>query len=291
MSHAKQYQFWLSLASTAAVMVATLLVAAKSWGWLQTHSVSMLASLIDSSTDLLVSFLSFLAVRYALKPADEDHPFGHGKAEALAAMAQALMITGSAIYLLLNAVDQMIDPRPLETIELGLYAMLFSLVMTLILVAIQQVAIRRTGSVAIKADAMHYTSDILSNAAVLLTMLLLINGYAGIDPWVGLLVAAFVLWSAWKIALGSLDQLMDKQLPPTIEEQIVALAMEVEGVLRVHQLKSRQSGGLYFVQMYVDLTPTLPLYEAHGIGDQVRDRICLVFPNAEVLVHEEPSIS
>nr|MCH9742648.1 cation diffusion facilitator family transporter [Pseudomonadota bacterium] len=184
MKHHAHYGFWIKLASSASVTTASLLVLVKTWGWLQTHSVTMLASLIDSSTDLMVSILSFIAVRYALKPADDDHPFGHGKAEALAALAQALMITGSAIYLLLSAVQQMYEPRPLETLELGMWAMVFSLFMTLLLLSVQKVAIAKTGSVAIKADSLHYASDLLSNGAVLITLILIAYGWSALDPWV-----------------------------------------------------------------------------------------------------------
>ena len=290
-NHNTRYAFWIKLASTASVVTASLLVLVKTWGWLQTHSVSMLASLIDSSTDLMVSILSFLAVRYALKPADDDHPFGHGKAEALAALAQALMITGSAIYLLLSALEQMYDPRPLETLELGVWAMGFSLFMTLLLLSIQRIAVAKTGSIAIRADSLHYATDLLSNGAVLLTMGLLIYGWTGLDPWVALLVAGYVLFSAWKIAMVSFDQLMDKQLPISVEAEMLAVAQAVEGVVRAHHLRSRQSGSTFVVQLYIDLHPDTPLHESHRLGDAVRDAIIARYPNTDVLVHEEPNFN
>jgi ferrous-iron efflux pump FieF len=287
-NHHANYAFWIKLASTASVVTATLLVTVKTWGWLQTHSVSMLASLIDSSTDLMVSILSFLAVRYALKPADDDHPFGHGKAEALAALAQALMITGSAIYLLLSALEQMVQPRPLETLELGAWAMGFSLFMTLLLLSIQRVAVAKTGSIAIQADSLHYATDLLSNGAVLLTIGLLMYGWTGLDPWVALLVAGYVLFSAWKIAMVSFDQLMDKQLPISVASEMLAVAQAVDGVVRAHNLRSRQSGSTFVVQLYIDLHPDTPLHESHRLGDAVRDAIIARYPNTDVLVHEEP---
>lgn len=288
MTHHAHYGFWIKLASSASVTTASLLVLVKTWGWLQTHSVTMLASLIDSSTDLMVSILSFIAVRYALKPADDDHPFGHGKAEALAALAQALMITGSAIYLLLSAIQQMYEPRPLETLELGMWAMGFSLFMTLLLLSVQKVAIAKTGSVAIKADSLHYASDLLSNGAVLITLILIAYGWSALDPWVAILVAGYVLYSAWKIAMSSFDQLMDKQLPKEVETDMLAAASSVLGVLRAHDLRSRQSGATYMVQLYIDLSPDMTLRESHVVGDAVRDAIVARYPNTDVLVHEEP---
>jgi ferrous-iron efflux pump FieF len=288
-NHHKHYAFWIKLASTASVVTASLLVIVKTWGWLQTHSVSVLASLIDSSADLIVSLLSFLAIRYALKPADDDHPFGHGKAEALAALAQALMITGSAVYLLLSALQQMYQPRPLETLELGIWAMGFSLFMTLLLLSIQRVVIAKTGSLAIQADSLHYATDLLSNGAVLLTIVLLMYGWTSIDPWVALFVAAYVLFSAWKIAMASFDQLMDKQLSVEIEADMLAAAQAVEGVVRAHHLRSRQSGATFVVQLYIDLEPNTPLHESHRLGDAVRDAIRVLYPNTDVLVHEEPA--
>jgi ferrous-iron efflux pump FieF len=288
-NHHKHYAFWIKLASTASVVTASVLVAVKTWGWLQTHSVSVLASLIDSSADLIVSLLSFLAIRYALKPADDDHPFGHGKAEALAALAQALMITGSAVYLLLSALQQMYQPRPLETLELGIWAMGFSLFMTLLLLSIQRVVIAKTGSLAIQADSLHYATDLLSNGAVLITIVLLMYGWTSIDPWVALFVAGYVLFSAWKIAMASFDQLMDKQLSVEIEADMLAAAQAVEGVVRAHHLRSRQSGATFVVQLYIDLEPNTPLHESHRLGDAVRDAIRARYPNADVLVHEEPA--
>jgi ferrous-iron efflux pump FieF len=284
-----QYAFWLRFASAASVTTALSLVLVKSWGWLQTHSVSMLASLIDSSTDLLVSLLTFLAVHYALKPADDDHPFGHGKAEALAAMAQALMITGSAIYLLLSAIDQLHDPRALETLDLGIMAMAFSLLMTLLLLSIQRIAVAKTGSLAIQADSLHYKTDLLSNGTVLLTLWMVTLGVVWLDPVMALLVAGYVLFSAWKIAISSIDQLMDKQLPPHVESEMLAAAQSVTGVVRAHQLRSRQSGATYLVQLYIDLSPDMTVRESHVVGDAVKAAIVQIYPNADVLVHEEPA--
>jgi len=284
-----QYAFWLRFASVASVATALSLVLVKSWGWLQTHSVSMLASLIDSSTDLLVSLLTFLAVHYALKPADDDHPFGHGKAEALAAMAQALMITGSAIYLLLSAIDQLHDPRALETLDLGIMAMAFSLLMTLLLLSIQRIAVAKTGSLAIQADSLHYKTDLLSNGTVLLTLWMVTLGVVWLDPVMALLVAGYVLFSAWKIAISSIDQLMDKQLPPHVESEMLAAAQSVTGVVRAHQLRSRQSGATYLVQLYIDLSPDMTVRESHVVGDAVKAAIVQIYPNADVLVHEEPA--
>lgn len=284
------YAFWIRLAASASVGTAALLVLVKTWGWLQTHSVSVLASLIDSSTDLIVSLLTWLAVHYALKPADDDHPFGHGKAEALAALAQALMLSGSALYLLFSAMAQLYDPRRLETLELGMIAMGFSLFMTLLLIALQRFVIARTGSLAIQADSLHYVSDLLSNSAVLLTLVLVSWGWLWLDPVVAVAVAAYVLISAWRIAMASFDQLMDKQLPAEVEAGMLQAAGKVAGVVRVHGLRTRQSGAKYLVQLYVDLDPHLPLIEAHLTGDAVRDAIVQLYPNADVLVHEEPAM-
>jgi ferrous-iron efflux pump FieF len=284
----QRYAFWLKLASSLSLAVAFLLVLAKTWGWMQTHSVSVLASLIDSSTDLLVSFLSFLAIRYALKPADEDHPFGHGKAEALAALAQALMLTGSALYLLLSALGQFYTPRPLETLDLGIIAMLFSLVMTIMLVMVQRIAIAKTNSVALKADALHYVTDILSNGVVLITLFLVFLGWDWLDPTMAIVVAGYVLFSAWKIAIESLDQLMDKQVSGEVALSIIQAAESVNEVLRAHNVRVRQSGANYVIQVYIDLPEQLSLQNAHHVGDQVRAQICQRFPNSDVLIHEEP---
>jgi ferrous-iron efflux pump FieF len=168
-------------------------------------------------------------------------------------------------------------------------AMAFSLLMTLLLLSIQRIAVAKTGSLAIQADSLHYKTDLLSNGTVLLTLWMVTLGVVWLDPVMALLVAGYVLFSAWKIAISSIDQLMDKQLPPHVESEMLAAAQSVTGVVRAHQLRSRQSGATYLVQLYIDLSPDMTVRESHVVGDAVKAAIVQIYPNADVLVHEEPA--
>ncbi|MEF3192759.1 MAG: cation diffusion facilitator family transporter [Halothiobacillaceae bacterium] len=279
----------LHLATTASLATALVLVAAKLGGWWLTESVSLLSSLLDSSTDLIASLLTFLAVRWSLVPPDHDHRFGHGKAEALAALAQSMFILGSAVMLSLQGLDRLIHPQPLKQNDIGLAVMVFSIALTLALVTFQYSVARRTGSTAIRADALHYATDLLSGFAVIAALFLSQWGLPRADAVIGLLIAGVVARSAVQIARDALDQLMDRELPAAIGEQVRTLALGVSGVRGIASLRTRQSGCTYFFEVYVVLDDTIPLRDAHDIGDKVRAAIEDAFPGADILIHEEPA--
>jgi ferrous-iron efflux pump FieF len=279
----------LRLATWASLATALILIAAKLGGWWLTDSVSLLASLLDSSADLVASLLTFLAVRWSLVPPDHDHRFGHGKAEALAALAQSMFILGSAVMLSLQGLDRLIHPQPLKQSEIGLVVMGFSIALTLALVTFQYSVARRTGSTAIRADALHYVTDLLSGVAVIAALLLSQWGFLRADAIIGLLIAAYVARSAIQIARDALDQLMDRELPAAIGEQVRALALGVPGVRGIASLRTRQSGSIYFFEVYVVLDDAITLRAAHDVGDEVRAAIQGAFPGADIVIHEEPA--
>ncbi|MEW6728102.1 MAG: cation diffusion facilitator family transporter [Pseudomonadota bacterium] len=279
----------LRLATWASLATALVLIAAKLGGWWLTDSVSLLASLLDSSADLVASLLTFLAVRWSLVPPDHDHRFGHGKAEALAALAQSMFILGSAVMLSLQGLDRLIHPQPLKQSEIGLVVMGFSIALTLALVTFQYSVARRTGSTAIRADALHYVTDLLSGVAVIAALLLSQWGFPRADAIIGLLIAAYVARSAIQIARDALDQLMDRELPAAIGEQVRALALGVPGVRGIASLRTRQSGSIYFFEVYVVLDDAITLRAAHDVGDEVRAAIQGAFPGADIVIHEEPA--
>ncbi|MEW5838234.1 MAG: cation diffusion facilitator family transporter [Pseudomonadota bacterium] len=279
----------LRLATHASLSVALLLIVVKLFGWWLTDSVSLLASLLDSSADLVASLLTFLAVRWALIPPDHDHRFGHGKAEALAALAQSMFILGSAVMLALQAVGRLTNPQPIAHGELGIGVMLFSMLLTAGLVAFQYSVVRRTGSTAIHADALHYATDLLSNLAVILALLLSAWGMVRADALFGLLIAAYVAWSAVQIAREALNQLMDRELADDIVQHVRSLALDVAGVHDIASLRSRQSGNVFFFELYIVLDDSLPLRAAHDVGDQVREALRTAYPTADIMIHEEPA--
>jgi ferrous-iron efflux pump FieF len=279
----------LRFATYASVATATVLIAAKLTAWFATDSVSVLASLVDSVMDVGASLINLFAVRYSLMPADQEHRFGHGKAEALAGLGQATFIAGSAIFLILHAVDRLVDPVTIEHVAAGSAVMGFAIVMTLALLTIQRHVIRRTGSTAIRADALHYATDLATNAATLLALLLAAYGFSGLDPVFGLAIAAYILYSASRIGRDAVSLLMDRELPQAEREEIKRVADGTPGVIGVHGLRTWQSGQRKVIQMHLELDPDLALREAHRIAVEVERRLLEHDPEADITIHQDPA--
>ncbi|HYD30936.1 MAG TPA: cation diffusion facilitator family transporter [Azospirillaceae bacterium] len=277
-------------ATYVSVMVAMTLIAAKLVAYVVTDAVSLLSSLIDSTTDLMASVVILLGVNQALKPADFQHRFGHGKAEALAALAQAAFVAGSAVFLGIEAVSRLIHPQPVAESAVGIGVMLFSIVVTAALIAYQRYVVRKTGSLAIGADRLHYSGDLLMNAAVIAALALAqVTGISRIDSLFALGIAAFVLYGARGIAGEALGVLMDRELPEADRERIEAIVRGHEGVRGLHDLRTRSSGVGVFIELHLELDSQLPLAVAHAMTDSVEGGLLDAFPNAEVTIHQEPA--
>lgn len=276
-------------ASYASVGVALMLAAAKGWAWQTTASISLLSSLVDSLLDVLASALTFWAVRASLAPADYEHRFGHGKAEGLAALAQAAIISGSGLYVASEAVRRLIDPAPVSAPALGIAVMALSIAMTLALVSFQRYAGRRTGSVAISADAMHYTADLAANLSVVAALgLVALTGWQPLDPLVGLGVAAWILRGALDVARQALAILLDREIPDADRDAIQSIARRHPQVHGVHDMKTRFGGSHYIVQFHLDLDPSLSLWQSHEILDDIEAAIARRYPGCEIIIHPDP---
>jgi ferrous-iron efflux pump FieF len=275
-------------ATYASIGVATTLIIAKLLAWTVSDSLSLLATLIDSALDAAASLINLLAVRHALSPADREHRFGHGKAEALAGLGQAAFIAGSAGFLLLEAGRRLFDPVPLTSYGAGMAVMVFSIVATLGLLAFQGHVIRLTNSIAIRADAVHYRTDLLVNASVILALWLSVQGWAGFDALFAIAIALYILYSAWEIVKQAFDHLMDRELPDAEREQIKAIARNHPKVLGMHDLRSRRAGMVTFIQLHLELDDDQTLLEAHQISDDVEEELMEVYPGAEVIIHIDP---
>jgi len=279
----------LKLASGASVLTAGFLIVAKLAAWSVTGSVSLLASLVDSVMDSIASLINLFAIRYSLQPADEDHRFGHGKAEPLAGLAQAAFIAGSAVFLVFHAIDRLRFPHQLEQIGIGVAVMVLAIVMTVGLLVIQRHVIRKTGSTAIRADSLHYLTDLLTNISVLLALYLSTLGWTWADPVFAMMVAVYIFYSAFQIGHEAFQQLMDRELPEEILQQIRATAMSHSEVIGTHELRTRQAGHTRFVQLHLELDKNLPLKHAHAIADEVEAEIMTILPGAEVMIHQDPA--
>lgn len=278
----------MRLATYASVSVALVLIVAKLVAWGYSGSLSLLATLIDSSLDGLASLINLLAVRHALSPADRQHRFGHGKAEALAGLGQAAFIAGSAGFLLLEGARRFISPEPVEAYGLGIAVMVFSIIATTGLLTFQRRVIRRTGSMAISADALHYRTDLMVNISVIAALLLAAKGWPGFDPLFAIGIALYILYSAWGIVSKAFDHLMDRELPDDEREQIKAIAHSHPKVRGLHDLRSRRSGMDTFIQLHLELDDELSLLQAHAISDEVEARLLELYPAGEIIIHIDP---
>lgn len=279
----------MRLATYASVTTALILIFTKVVAWFITDSVSILATLIDSSLDVLASIVNLIAVRHALQPADKEHRFGHGKAEALAGMGQAMFIAGSAGLLLLQAVGRIFHPQDgLKGMEVGVGVMLFSMIATLALITFQKYVIKHTNSTAIKADALHYKTDLLVNGSVIVALFLTYYGWGYFDALFAIGIAIFILYSAWEIIQEAINLLMDHELPDEQREQIRQVVLQHPETLGFHDLRTRRSGNVVFIQLHLELDARLTLSVAHAIADQVEKQLEKLFPEAEVIIHEDP---
>jgi ferrous-iron efflux pump FieF len=277
-------------ATYASLTVAIILVVTKLYAWTQTESVAMLSTLVDSLLDGAASLVTLFAVRHALTPADREHRFGHGKAEALAALAQAAFVTGSAIVVLFQAIERLVHPAPLKNTETGVAIMVFSIILTLFLVFFQTYVVKRSGSVAITADSLHYKGDLLINCAVIVSL----AGHAFfswniLDPLIGAAITFYLLFGAWRILGDALDMLMDRELPGDERQRVLDIVMGHESVRDLHELRTRRSGQDVFIQLHLELDPDITLMEAHVISDDVERLVRDAFKGAEVLIHQDPA--
>ncbi|ABV34894.1 cation diffusion facilitator family transporter [Shewanella sediminis HAW-EB3] len=288
MKQTSQYDFWVKLASRAAVATALTLIIIKMAAWMYSGSASMLASLTDSFADALASIVNFIAIRYAIVPADQDHRYGHGKAEPLAALAQSAFILGSAFLLLFHGGDRLINPTPINHAMVGVVVSVVAIVLTFALVLLQKRALAETSSTVVEADALHYKSDLFLNAAVLLALVLSQYGWWWADGLFAILIAIFIGQQAIGLGYRSIQSLLDRELDADTRLTIVELIQEDPRVNGFHDLRTRESGKTTFIQCHLELDGDLTLRDAHTIADETEERLRNAFDHAEVIIHQDP---
>src|ERR1700758_2623323 len=277
-------------ATYASVAVAAVLIAVKFAAWLQTGSVALLSSLVDSLLDAAASLVNLIAVRHAMSPADREHRFGHGKAEPLAVLGQSAFITGSALLLLAEAVRRLLWPVQVENPPAGIAAVVFSIAVTIGLVLYQRYVIRRTGSLAISADELHYRSDLVLNFGVIGALALgSALDFPLLDPVFGAAIGVWIVYSAVRLARLSLFQLMDHELPDDEREKIREIAQSHPDVVAAHDLRTRVAGPTAFIQIHIEMDGSLSLVRAHEISDEVEAELRAAYPNAEIIIHQDPA--
>jgi ferrous-iron efflux pump FieF len=278
------------VAAIASVGVAVTLICAKAATWIVTGSVAVLGTLIDSGLDAIASIVTFLSVHQAAQPPDHAHRYGHGKAEAIGALIQAGFVLGSAFFLANEAIRRLILPQPVTQGRIAIAVLLAAILLTLALVGFQRFVVRRTGSLAISADSLHYRADLLTNLAVILAMMLVeATGWPVIDPLFGLGIVGLLLYSAIRVARRALDMLMDRELSAEARARIRRLALGHPRAHDVHDLRTRRAGSDVFIELHLELDGDLDLEQAHAITHEVEGRIRAAFPEADILVHQEPA--
>ena len=275
-------------AALAATILATCLLIVKIFAWWYTGSVSLLAGLVDSLVDIAASLTNLLVVRYALQPADANHTFGHGKAESLAALAQSMFISGSALFLFLTGIQHLASPNTLRAPLVGVVVTVVALCSTLLLVAFQRWVVRHTHSQAIRADMLHYQSDVVMNGAILIALGLSSFGFARADALFALGIGVYILYSALRMGYDAVQSLLDRALPEEEHNIILDLALNWPGVEGVHDVRTRQSGPTKFIQLHLELNDDLPLVQAHRVADQVEKALRQRFPGSDVIIHQDP---
>ncbi len=249
----------------------------------------MLSSLVDSLLDAGMSLVTLIAVRKAAKPADQEHRWGHGKAESVAALSQAAFIGGSAALVLVECARRLVDPAPIRHEWVGILTTVFAILLSLSLVAVQSRVIRRTGSLAIAADRAHYSADLVVNVGVIASFLIAgVAGWIWLDPIIAGVIAVWMARSAFVIGRDAVDLLMDRELPDGERDRIRRIALEHPEVRAVRDLRTRRSGTDTFIQMILVVDGGLTVDHAHRIVDDVERAVCAAFPSVEVLIHEEP---
>ncbi|WP_137861836.1 MULTISPECIES: cation diffusion facilitator family transporter [unclassified Sphingomonas] len=275
-------------AAIASVCSAVLLGALKAWAAFETGSVAVLASLADSVLDLFASLVTLGGVHWAAQPADEEHRFGHGKAEALAALFQVVVIAISALAILMRAIERLQGGNVSASPEAGIVVSMIAIVVTLALTRYQKHVIAKTGSVAIGADRIHYTSDLLLNGAVIVALVLDAWGMVGADPLFGIAIAFWLLFGAWRASEAAIDQLMDKEWPEEKRRAFVEVAARNPALKSLHDLRTRSSGARDFVQFHIAMHPTMTIRQAHDVVEVLEKELGAAFPGTEILIHVDP---
>ncbi len=277
------------LAVIASISTACILFAMKLFATIVTGSLAILSSLVDSLSDIVASYVSYIAVKFSIKPASCTHRYGYLKAESLSALFQSAFIGGSGIFVVYSAVNRLFHPMPLEQTGVGIAVMVAGLLLTLALILFQRFVIKHTDSLAISADSAHYMVDILTNSATILS-LIFVKKFA--IEWLDILtafgIAGYLLYYSVQIGCEAIHHLMDRELPIQIRENVLNIVRHTRHVKGIHDFRTRDMGGMYFFELHLEMEASLPLIKAHHISEIVEEKIKKAYPNAQVIIHQDP---
>lgn len=279
-------------AARLSILVAAFLIALKAvTGW-HTGSISVWASLLDSTMDIFASIINYLAVRAASRPPDEEHAYGHGKVESLAGLFQATLILVSGVYLIYEAIRRLIEGQETSSEWVGVVTMCVAIIVSVALVLRLRRIARATESIALRSEVVHYASDIYANASALIALLIVaLTGWQQADPLISLVISVFILWFAFGVARESIDVLMDRRLPPDVDQKVARIidGYRNDGVLGFHDLRTRRSGSEKFIEFHLEVERHKPFEEAHALTVGVLRALEAEIPRAHVQIHTDPS--
>jgi ferrous-iron efflux pump FieF len=278
------------LASRITLVVAIVLIVAKFAAWMGTGSIALLTSAVDAIVDAGASLVTYLGVRYADRPPDLEHRFGHDKGEAVAAFTQATFLAGAASVLVFQSVERLLFPQALGALSFGVWVIAGSLIAAAGLAAMQTWVVRKTGSTAIAADRAHYLTDVAVNAGVLLALVVTkFTGWQRADPTFALLIAGYMFWNARQIVQDALAQLLDHELPSADRQRIRDRVLACPGVQNMHDLRTRHAGDRTFIEFHLEVDGALTVARGHEIGDAAEAALADLLPGTvEVTGHLEP---
>ncbi len=285
----KSHNTLKNLAVIFGVILSVTLILVKLFAFIKSGSLAVFSSLIDSVTDLFASTVSFLAVYFSSKPASINHRYGFGKTEALSALLQALFVGASGLFVIVDGIKRLINPVEINQIDIAIYIMVFSIISTLFLVLFQTYVAKKTNSLAIKADRAHYVVDFLTNSTVIISLICVhFFGFYLFDVIAGLFISVYLLYNAYSLAKESIDLITDRELSNDIRKNIEHIVLETDGVLGMHDFRSRSLGDIYFIELHLELDGNISLYSAHDLTNIVEKKITESYPNSQILIHQDP---
>lgn len=279
----------LKIASYASFLTAAMILVAKLFAWVSTDSIAILASLVDSLLDITASLLNVFAIRYSLKPPNDKFRFGHDKIQDLAVFAQSMFFLASGLFLICTSIYRFLEPQEVTNSNVGIYVMIFSLTLTTILVIFQNYVIRRTESKIIEADKLHYFTDLMNNAIIIIVIYLSQkHNMAYLDPIAGIALAIYLMWNAYKLLKYSLKNLLDQEFSDEEKQRILEIIGHHKAIFGIHELKTRCAGNKPFIQFHLEMDGDLSLSQAHKICHEIEDKIAEAFPGCEIIIHQDP---
>lgn len=277
-------------ATCASVALSVSLMLLKLFASLYTGSLAVLSSLVDSISDIFASVITFVAVHFSSQPASKKHRYGYGKAEALSALVQSAFVAGSGVFVIYEGFYRVFHPHALTDTGFGIVVMAVSLLATLALIVFQRYVVKKTKSMAVSADSVHYMVDVATNGSIIISLLVVkFWKIEWFDTVTAVFISFYLLLNAYKIAKEAISLLLDKELSPEIRDTVAGVVANSSFCRGLHDLRTRDLGGVYMFEFHLELDGSLSLYEAHKLSDIVEFEIKRLYPGAQVIIHQDPA--